>query len=244
MQRLRQGIVLLGLVVVAATVLILARAYGSDHADTPSIAATPGTDLTDVYIFPSLTTASNVVLAMNVHPLIPIGQGLNTAFDPNVLYQFKIDNNGDKNEDLVIQAKFSGLNPATQTVQIFGPAAPNSTGTVTSFLDTPNPTSGTLNSTFNPNATMKAFCGGREDPFFFDLERFFQILPDRATPINGIAVPPSQANIPQLTSWRAPGVAQDFLYNMNVLSIVVELPKSELTVGGDGKIRVWCTTSK
>src|SRR5712671_4407628 len=49
-------------------VVLLTRARGSDHADTPAIAQAPGTDLTDVFVFPSPTNANNVVLAMCVHP--------------------------------------------------------------------------------------------------------------------------------------------------------------------------------
>ena len=49
------------------------QARGSDHADTPQIAAAPGTDLTDVFVFPSTSNPNNVVLAMTVHPLIPTG---------------------------------------------------------------------------------------------------------------------------------------------------------------------------
>ena len=76
---------------------------------------------------------------------------------------------------------------------------------------------------------MQVFAGVREDSFFFDLEQFFTIFPDRATPINGIPV--ANPNDPQATTWRAPGTAVDFLSNGNysVLSIVVELPKSLLT---------------
>jgi hypothetical protein len=244
MLRTRRRLALVALAMAAVPAFLLVRARGSDHADTPAIAASPGTDLTDVYVFPSPNNANNVVLAMNVHPLIPAGMGASTVFDPNVLYQFKIDNTGDNVEDLVIQAKFTGTNPLNQTVQIYGPGDPNSTGTVTSYLDAANPTMGHLNQTFQPTLDMQAFAGAREDPFFFDLERFFQILPDRATPVNGIAVPPAQANVPQAASWRAPGAANDFLYNLNVLSIVVELPKAKLTGTGDGKIRVWCTTSR
>src|SRR3982751_2050178 len=81
-----------------APIVLLTHARGSDHADTPAIAQRQGTDLTDVFIFPSPTNANNVVLAMCVHPLIPTGQAAGVTFDPNVLYQFKIDNTGDFRE--------------------------------------------------------------------------------------------------------------------------------------------------
>ena len=235
--------VLLAVAVATVPALLLVRARGSDHADTPAIAASPGTDLTDVYVFPALGNPNNVVLVMNSHPLIPAGQGPSTAFDPDVLYQFKIDNNGDNVEDLVIQAKFNGTAAASQTANIYGPAAPSRTGTVTNLLNV-TPITAQVNTVYTGTNGVKVFCGAREDPFFFDLERFFQILPDRATPINGIAVPPAQANVPQATTWRAPGQAADFLYNSNVLSVVIELPKSQLTGTGSGAIGVWCTTSK
>jgi hypothetical protein len=228
--------------ITAVPILILSarQALSSDHADTPQIAAAPGTDLTDVFIFPSPTNANNVVLALCVSPLIPGGG--TRAFDPDVLYQFKIDNTGDAVEDLVIQATFSGTG-AAQRVSIAGPARPDRTGTSSTAL-APLSTTGTVNAPFSPASGIQAFAGVREDPFFFDLERFFAILPDRATPINGVAVPTADANKPQLTSWRSPADARDFLKDKNLLAIVVELPKSRLTGSGDGKIRVWCTTSK
>lgn len=216
------------------------KARGSDHADTPQIAASPGSDLTDVFIYPSPTDPNKVVLTMCVSPLIPTG-GTRT-FDPNVLYQFKIDNTGDKVEDLVIQARFEG-NDASQKVLIAGPVAPARTGTLGEALPTYSVT-GTLNTPFAPTSGMQVFAGVREDPFFFDLEQFFTILPDRATPISGTAVPLAEANTPKATSWRAPGAAKDFLVGYNVLAIVVELPKSALRGSGDGKISLWCTTSK
>ena len=231
----RKKLALLAIGVGLIPTLLFARARGSDHADTPAIAALPGTDLSDVYIFPSPSNANNVVLVMCVHPVIPSGAGLTTDFDPNVLYQFKIDNSGDFKEDLVIQAKFTGSG-ATQKVQIAGPVAPSRTGTVTQF-ETPDSVSGTINNTFTTSTGIKVFTGGREDPFFFDLEQFFKILPDRNVP--GIAV----STTTPANSFRPAADAKDFLSvnNLNVLSIVVELPKSQL---GSGKIGVWCTTSK
>lgn len=233
---------------IAAPAVLLGTSRASDHADTPEIASNPGTDLTDVYVFPSATNKNNVVLSMSLHPLIGPGDGQKTAFDPNVLYQFKIDSTGDGIEDAVIQARFNGSNPATQTISISKPVAPSMRGTVNQQLAM-LPVSGTINTTFTPGANMKVFAGGREDAFFFDLERFFEIFPDRATPLTG--VPVSNPNTPQKTSWRPAGEAKDFLSNgqYNVLSIVVEVPRTMLLtraggpVSKTGVIGVWCTTS-
>ena len=221
----------------AAALLAALPASASDHADTPEIYDNPGTDLSDVFIFPSPEDAGNVVLVMNVRPLIPAGDGMNYWFDPGVLYQFKIDNNRDSIEDLVIQATFSGTGQ-NQRATLRGPTPPVMTGTDSKLVPA-NFVSGQINRTFAPRPGMKAFCGVREDPFFFDLERFYEIFPDRKTPLT--KVPVADPNAPQALSWRPAGVANDFLYQFNVLSIVVELPRADL---GGGVIGVWCTTSR
>ena len=77
--------------------------------------------------------------------------------------------------------------------------------------------------------------GTRKDPFFFDLEQFFKILPDRNYTVQPNLSPPLT-----VTSFRPPGQAQDTLAPFNVHSIVVELPRSLL---GTGKIGAWMTTS-
>ena len=104
------------------------RVQSSDHGDTIFSAQTkPGADLTDLYVFPSPGNANNVVLVMNTHGLITPAAVASTYFDPDVLYQFKIDTNGDNVEDLVVQAKFGAPGP-NQTVQISGPVKPSRTG--------------------------------------------------------------------------------------------------------------------
>lgn len=225
------------------------HARGSDHADTPTIAKTPGADLSDVFVFPSPNNPANVVLVMNVHPLIPTGQSGSVFFDTDALYQFKIDNTGDGVEDLVIQARFNGTGP-NQSAIVSGPAAPVMIGTQTKAIAAAS-TIGKFNTVFSPNPGITAFCGPREDPFFFDLNQFFAILPDRATPLTGVADP--TPDTPKSPSFRgfagattAPGnqPASDFLSGFNLLSIVVELPRAQLMGNGNGKIGVWCTTSK
>lgn len=242
----------------ALTMLYSARVDGSDHADTVENVQRPGADISDVFIFPKPDDASRVVLVMCVRPLIPAGQANAVSFDPDVLYQFKIDNSAtlDGVEDVVIQARFGAPGP-NQTVSISGPAAPGRTGLGSNIQLTVNATRGVKGTPFNPVANMRVFAGPRKDPFFIDLDRFLiegnksnsndpqAILPDRGVPA-GLAQPPADPNRAQTTTFRNPGV--DFLANMNVLSIVVELPKNQIARRNGnttvlGKIGLWTTTS-
>ncbi len=232
----RRGWLVLALAAIPAAALLTARA--SDHADTVELAQNPAFDLTDVFMFPSATNPNNVVLAMTVSPLIPAGQAGSRSFSPDCLYQFKLDTNGDAIEDRVIQATFQGTGGGQQ-VTVVGPVAPNRIGTENELMSGPVIAQGSVNTNLTGSGGTTVFAGPRSDPFFFDLERFFQILPDRATPITG--VPDPTPNTPKAASWRAPGAAQDFLANYNVLAIVVELPKTQI---GNGVVGLWCTTSR
>ena len=223
----------------AACLLPLGISQGSDHADTAENVNRIGADLTDVFAFPNPSNAANIVLVMNSHGLIPAGQ--NPGFDNRVLYQFKIDNNGDYVEDLVIQFRFNGVGP-NQRVVMAGPMKPFMAGT-TSIFGRPNPRTGTINQTFTPLTGVNVFAGVRSDPFFFDLNQFLTIFPDRGTSLTGTQVDfPSimAANTPQAGGFRPPGQAADFLANLNVNSIVIEMPKAML---GNGMIHLWETTS-
>lgn len=226
--------------VTAVPVFMHGRARGSDHADTPAIAANPSVDLTDVHVFPSPTNSNNVVLSMCVHPLITTAEAPTVAFDPNVLYQFKIDNVGDSTEHLVLQTTFTGSGPGQAVHVALG--KPERVGIVSTSLS-PDSVSGTLNTPFTTSSGIKVFAGVREDPFFFDLEQFFTIFPDRATPLTKVY--DNTPDVPKAATWRAPGVAVDFLSSnhFNVLAIVAEMPKTMLTGSNGGKIGVWCTTS-
>jgi hypothetical protein len=230
------GILLVPMLLIAVSLSIKA----SDHADTAENVNRIGADLTDVFIFPSPEDDDNVVLIMDVHGLIPAGQG--ASFDPGVLYQFKIDTTGDLIEDLVIQAKFFGTGPS-QTVGIAGPMKPLTTGT-SAIYGRRNPVLGPINEAFQPNPAglpgMKVFAGLRADPFFFDVEQLYTIFPDRHTPLTGKVQNFPDPNAPHAGGFRPPGQAQDFLADLNVLSIVVELPRVAL---GGGLIRLWETTS-
>jgi Domain of unknown function (DUF4331) len=203
-------------------------ASASDHQDTTFLATKrTAADLTDLFVFPSPVDPSKVVLAMDFDPLITSGE--NRPFDPSILYQFKIDNTGDGVEDRVIQIKVNDRGP-NQTVSVFGPDRPERIGTTSTLLGARR--QGSLNQAFAGPGGSTVFVGTRKDPFFFDLEQFFKVIPDR----NYLVQP--NPNPPTATSFRSPG--QDTLAPFNVHAIVIELPRAQL---GTGKIGVWMTTS-
>ena len=226
---------LVATVAILLVVLIYAtpKALASDHQDTTFLATQlTAADLTDLFVFESPTDPNNVVLVMDFDPLIVSGEM--RPFDPNVLYQFNIDNTGDSVEDIVLQFKINGTG-SNQTVTVSRPTSPIQVGTRSTLL--PVSRTGQLNQTFSFNGInpTKFFVGTRKDPFFFDLEQFFKIIPDRNYSLQPNPSPPFQ-----VLSFRPPGQAQDTLAPFNVHSIIVELPRQEL---GSGKIGVWITTS-
>lgn len=235
----RRGVaVAVAAVLVGATGIGVARA--SDHQDNPLVELNPAMDMTDVYAFPG-ATADRITLVLNSWAFITPAQANSTTPDPNLLYQFKIDNTGDAKEDRVIQVTFKGTG-ANQTVEVRGPAVPPVVGAMNNALLTGDPVvSGPVNQVLGSASSMQVFAGVREEPFFIDLEQFFRIIPDRKPSTGSLSQIP---DTPTASSFRTAAAAVDFGKGFNVLSIVVELPTSQLTAGGNAKIGVWGTISR
>jgi hypothetical protein len=178
---------------------------------------------------------------MNSWAFITPSQASTTTFDSNLLYQFKIDNTGDAKEDRVIQVLFKGSG-ASQTVEVRGPLVPPVVGAMNNQVSTSDPVvSGPINQTLGTSSGIQVFAGVREDPFFIDLEQFFRIVPDRKPSTGTLAQLPDVASA---SSFRSASAAVDFVKGFNVLSIVIEVPVSQLTAGGSSKIGVWGTISR
>ena len=208
---------ILGLSLVAISGLIFIAA---DHADAPAVTGN-ASDITDVYAFQGQDT-NNMVFVVNTQGLLSPSATATATFSENVLTEINIDNNGDNVEDLVIQAIRKN-----DKMYFFGPVAPGTTGT-TSTVKT-NATAGSveISKYGEPAITaqqngMKFFAGPRDDPFFFDLGQFKSILAGTATGFNN------------------PGT--DTFAGTNVLSLVVEVPKSSL--GSSSTINVWAETKR
>ena len=217
--------VVLTLLLVAAAGLGVTRFItASDHKDSMLLAGDPAADIADIYTFRSPTNPANVVLAMTVSGFIPPSEASTTFFDPNVVYQWKIDNDGDAVEDLVIQAFVTGTG-GHQVMHFRGPTKPSEIGSTTGVIEGPETATVAVSNTATPIAAtrngMTVFAGVRDDPFFFDLVQFKKIIAGQAT------------------SFRNPGV--DTFAGTNVLAIVVELPSSML---GGTKLGVWGSTSR
>jgi hypothetical protein len=239
----------------------LRAARGSDHQDSPTVVSNPLADVTDVFAFPDPHDAAKVALVMNVRPLIPSGMTGGIALDPNVLYQFKIANgvaSGDYTESRVVQ--FSADTAGTgQNISLYGPAKPNEVGIKnTTVAKTGQFAFGKISSL--DHGRIKVFVGPRRDPFYFDLSQFFKIIPDRNYQ-NQPSPPPPTATSFRFASKSQPiilngvnyGTAgsnhcviakpRDLLAPYDLISIVVEMPKTMLASGTPGVIGLWATTA-
>ncbi len=199
-------------------------AGASDHRDSALLTSNPAEDIADVYSFLNPSDPSRVVLAMTVSGFIPPSENGTTFFDPQVLYQLKIDTNGDAVEDQVIQAFVTGSG-SNQVMHFRGPVAPSLVGPGGRVVRGPEVATVRVSNSTSPIVAqrngIKVFAGIRDDPFFFDLVQFKHVVAGEATKFNN------------------PGT--DAFAGFNVLAIVIELPKSLL---GSSKIGVWGTTGR
>ncbi|MFD0843916.1 DUF4331 domain-containing protein [Flaviramulus multivorans] len=208
----------LGIGVVAAAAFFILAA---DHIDAPAVQG-GNSDITDFYAFQG-QNSSNLVFVANIQGLLSPAATGSATFDENVLIEFNIDNTGDNVEDLVIQAI-----PRDGRMYFFGPIAPSQTG-LNSVVETSALVGGIVDITaygssanVSSNGGMSFFAGPRDDPFFMDFAQYSEIIAGNAT------------------SFNMPGA--DTFAGSNVMSIVVEVPKS--MIGGSGTINTWVESKR
>jgi hypothetical protein len=182
---------------------------------------------------------------------LPAGSLATAFFDQQVLYTMKFDTNFSSEaitarplENYVIQFSMSASSGGTQQIYVYGPAAPTQTGTKTSLVNSGSATAtGLINTAFQAGQ-LTVFAGVREDPFFFDLSQFYKIVPDRSLGSATASCLPTVGSGSCPTGFNPPASALDYFVNSDVLSIVVEFPKSLLqSVGGGTVVGFWATTS-
>jgi hypothetical protein len=92
----------------ALFMLAPASVLASSHREAPITALDRTADITDWYAFVSYDNPKNVTFILNVDPFLEPANGPNYfPFDPNVLYEMKIDNNQDGVEDITFQFRFA-----------------------------------------------------------------------------------------------------------------------------------------
>jgi len=198
----------------------------ADHIDAPAVtgpgSTSPNNDITDIYAFQSPADNNKMVFVLNTQGLLAPAATAAAKFGSNVMYEFNIDNTGDNVEDLVIQCLVQ-----KGKMRVYGPVAAGTPGTM-SMVKTSGPLTEVAVTSYGAGSPIvgtnsngiTAFAGPRDDPFFFDLVRYKEIIAGTQT------------------SFRNPGV--DTFAGTNVMSIVVEVPKSLL--GSATTINVWGET--
>src|SRR6476659_9335557 len=222
----------------------------SSHREAPEISQDPVADNTDVYAFRSPDNPSTVTIVANYIPgQAPAGGPNFYEFGEEVLYEIKIDNDGDGEEDIVYSFEFTtqGTNPNTFLYN---------TGPITSLTSpswnrrqfysvtrtdgrkdrkladnlpcppcnigprsTPNYAALAATAVQTLPTGEKVFAGQRNDPFYVDLGSTFDLGDLR--PFQNLHLIPSAAT-----------KSVDTLQTLNVHSIVIQVPISKLTKDG------------
>lgn len=214
------GGLVLGLALSAA--LIPQYAKSSDHDDGEVDTKGRNRNLTDLFVFREQdqnpnAASGNLVFIMNTNPRSLASQQY--YFSDNARYEFNITRvtNNDATptgrRDVVLRFEFSAPNAnAQQQIKVTairdGRANVVTTGTTTPIYANTTPT---INRVFLGGSNLTVFAGLREDPFFFDVDRYFRI---RAGLRSGGST----------LGFRPPNTAIDFTKGYNVNSIAVRVP--------------------
>jgi hypothetical protein len=211
------------------------RLRAADHRDSPLIDTIPEADINDVYAFTDPNDSTKVVLALDVNGFAAPAVTNTYSFGQDVLYQIKIDNDGDGREDFVLQARFSGTEAVRdsrcvgaaggQFITIHGPAAPGSAGATNTELSAVE-IQGCTGTILGPSPNgIRVFAGLRDDPFVTDIAQFNRILGNRQDVFRAVTSPALGALRGRAV--RADGTSGvDGFFGFNTSVLVFQVPTS------------------
>jgi hypothetical protein len=247
----------------------------SSHREAPEISKDAVADSTDLYAFVSPDAPTTVTLIANYIPLeAPAGGPNFYEFGDDVLYEIKIDNNGDGLADITYQFSFTSENTIPTTFlyndgpiltldsaswnrkQFYSVTRVTKSGsdTLASKLACPPCNVGPLSTPNYPALASAAvhtlpgggmvFAGQRAEAFFVDLGAIFDL-----GDLRPIANLHATFGLPALAA--APGV--NTLASSNVHSIAIQVPITDIAPGGvaptnsaaaSASVGVWTTASR
>lgn len=222
----------LGLALTAG--FIASAALAADHAESPGPTGDPAADIADVYLFRAADRPNRLVAAMSFGNRPAPLTRIDFAFycDPNVLYSFNIDTNGDVSApEFVVQARLGKSARGGCGLQL-----QNVPGAAGSY-------SGPVETIFSSSEGLRAFAGLRDDPFFFDFPGFRSTLATfTADGPNGSLQFATVTNSPAFSQGR------DGFGGRNASLIVFEMNLDSVAPAGSGGVRpalkFWGTTSR
>ena len=197
------------LVMTGSLIAVGSRTEAADHLDPSArVMAGDADDIADVFAWNTDTTANggNLVVAMTFAGPVP-----SNAFtgDRDVLYGIHIDSaDASHDPDVDVWVRFAQDSAGNWGYRIDG--VPGAGGPIVNRIGATTDLGG-----------AKAFCGVREDPFFFDLMGFRTTLTSGDLAFDN---------------------TRDFFAGLNVSTVVIEIPLRALP--GDGPYHIWGTTSR
>lgn len=216
---------------VAAVVAPRPVAPAADHRDGPifvNTAVNGQQDIGDLYLFRSPANANNTVFVFTVQPFP--GNITPATFDPNTIFDFRIDKNGDMIEDLTLRVTF-GAPDANGVQDVTMRALPS-----TAFPPTGIVARGKTGQNIPVTGGGMFRAAIQDDPFFFDAGGFSAFVAAGA-----VAFP---RPVPQNPASPQPGEARNFFGpNVNTMAMILEVPSSRIAAP-DTIIGVWLATTK
>jgi Domain of unknown function (DUF4331) len=240
----------------------------SSHREAPEISKDPVADSTDVYAFVSPDRPGTVTLIANYIPLQEPAGGPNFyEFGDDVLYQIHVDNSGDGEPDISYQFRFttrlttpgsflyntgpirSLADPHWNSKQFYSVTRVDRSGAHllgqqlacppcnVGVLSTPDYEARLGSQAVHTlgGGSIRVFAGQRAEEFYVDLGSIFDL--GNLRPLQSANVFAKAAGLK-----NAPGV--NATNRLNVHSIAIQVPISQLTQRGRPVIGVWTTASR
>jgi len=177
-------VLLLTLAICATAIVVLIGPAGlaSSHREAPITAIDTAADITDIYAFRSYdvngndTSPASVTMILNTNPFLDPSNGPNWGlFDPDILYEIKVDNNENGKENIVFQFRFQhtitdpGLYTGLAGFGSSGAGAPGVPPQITAFTGTQGSgitTQQTYTVTMIKNGEAKQILNQNGSPFY------------------------------------------------------------------------------